>query len=99
MINRRKKNQVDLLLGDLINYHQNIKLTLEVNPKRFLDTKLELQNGILITSVHRKETKLSTSWDSKIPKNHKRNVIMGDLHRSKLINSDSTKKKLLSKPI
>ena len=49
IINHRKKNQVDLLLNDLYNYHQNIKLTLELKPKRFLDTNLEFQNGILIT--------------------------------------------------
>ena len=49
IINRCKKNQVDLLLNDLHNYHQNIKLTLELKPKRFLDTNLEFQNGILIT--------------------------------------------------
>ena len=53
IINRRRKNQVDLLFNDLNNYHQNIKLTLELNPKRFLYTNLEFQNGILITSVHR----------------------------------------------
>ena len=44
IINRRKKNQADLLLNDLNNYHQNIKLTLELNPKMFLDTNLEFQN-------------------------------------------------------
>ena len=38
IINRRKKNEVDLLSIDLNNYHQNIKLTLELNPKRLLDT-------------------------------------------------------------
>ena len=70
IINRCKKNQVDLLLNDLHNYHQNIKLTLELKPKRFLDTNLEFQNGILITWVHRNETKLPTPWNSKIPKKY-----------------------------
>ena len=60
IINRRKKNQVDILFNDFNNYHQNIKLTLELTPKRVLDTNLEFQNGILITSVHRKESKLPT---------------------------------------
>ena len=60
IINRRKKNQVDILFNDFNNYHQNIKLTLELTPKRVLDTNLEFQNVILITSVHRKETKLPT---------------------------------------
>ena len=57
IINRRKKDQVDLLFNDLNNYHLNINLTLELNPKRLLDTNLEFENGILITSVHCKETK------------------------------------------
>ena len=83
MINHRKKNQVDILFNDLNNYHQNIKLTLELNPKRFLKTNLEFQNGILLTSIHRKETKLPTPWNSEIPKKYKHNVIIGDLHRSK----------------
>ena len=62
----------------------------------FIDTNVEFQNGILITSVC-KETKLPTPWNSKIPKKYKRNVIIGDLHRSKRISTDFTKKKILSK--
>ena len=92
-----KKNQVDLLFNDLNNYHQSIKVTLELNPKRFLDTNLEFQNGILITSVHRKETKLPTPWNSKIPKKYKRNLIIGYLHRSKRISTDFTKEKNIFK--
>ena len=46
IINRRKKNEVDLLFNDLINYHPNINLTLELSPKRFLDTNLECKNDI-----------------------------------------------------
>ena len=87
IINHRKKNQVDILLNDLNSYHQNIKLTLELNPKRFLHANLEFQNGILITSVHLKET------NSKIPKKYKRNAIIGDLLRSKRISTDFTKEK------
>ena len=81
------------MFNDLNNYHQNIKLTLELNPKRFLDTNLEFQKGILITSVHRKETKFPTPWNSKIPKKYKRNVIIGDLYRLKQISTDFTKEK------
>ena len=79
--NRHKKNQVDLLSNDSHNYHPNINLTRELNPKRFLDTNLEFENGIFITSFHHKETKLLTPWNSKIPKKYKHNVIIGDLHR------------------
>ena len=74
-----------------------MKLTLEINPRRFLNTNLEFENGILITSVHRKETKLPTLWKSKIPKKYKRNVIIGDLHRSKRISTDFTKEKNIIK--
>ena len=95
IINRRKKNKV--MFSDLNNYHQNIKLTLELNPKMFLDTNLEFQNGILITSVHCKETKLPNPWNSKIPKKYKRQVIIGDLHRSKRISADFTKEKNIIK--
>ena len=85
------------MFNGLNNYHQNINLTLELNPKWFLDTNLEFQNSILITSVYRKETKLRTPWDSKIPKKYKRNVIVGDLHRSKRISIDFTKEKIIIK--
>ena len=64
MINRCKKNQLDLLLKELNNYHQNIRFILEINPESFLDTKLEFQNGIIIKSFHHKETKLPIPWDS-----------------------------------
>ena len=96
-INHRKINQIDLLFNDLNNHHQNIKLTLELNPKKFLQTNLEFQNGILITSVHRKETKLPTPWKSKITKKYKRNLIIRDLHRSKRISTDFTKEKNIIK--
>ena len=85
------------MFNDLNNYHPNINLTLELNPKRLLDTNLEFENGILITSVHCKETKLPTSWNSKIPKKYKCNVIIGDLHRSKRISTDFTKEKSIIK--
>ena len=85
------------MFNDLNNYHQNIKLTLELNTKRVLDTNLEFQDGILKTSFHRKETKLPTPWNSKIPKKYKRNVIIGDLHRSKRISTDFTKEKSIIK--
>ena len=83
------------MFNNLNNYHPNINLTLELNPKRFLDTNLEFGNGILITSVHRKETKLPTPWNSKIYKKYKRNVMIGDLRRSKQISTDFTKEKII----
>ena len=64
------------MFNDLSNYRQNIKLILELNRKRFLDTNLEFQNGMLTISVHCVETKLPTTWNSKIPKKYKSDVII-----------------------
>ena len=47
-MNCLRKNEEDVLLNDLNNYHPNINLTLELNWKRFLDTNLKFENGILI---------------------------------------------------
>ena len=44
IINRCKKNQVDLSFNYLNNYHHNITLTLELNRKSLLNTKLGFQN-------------------------------------------------------
>ena len=35
---RRKKNETDKLYNALNSYHQNIKLTLKLDPTKFLDT-------------------------------------------------------------
>ena len=83
IINRRKINEPDELFHDLNNFHNNINLTIEVNPTKFLDTKLSIINGKVSTSVNRKTTKLPVPWSSRIPKRYKRNAIIGDLHRSK----------------
>ena len=59
MYNRRKKNCVDGLYNKLNNYHPNIKLTIETNPSKFLDTEIINENGKIETRVFRKNTKLS----------------------------------------
>ena len=46
----RKKNDVDKLFEELNSYDENIELTLEVNPTKFLDTKLVGENGGITTS-------------------------------------------------
>ena len=86
--NRRKKNVEDSLFNSLNSYHKNIKLTIEVNPTKFLDTQLFNQNGVYNTKVFRKETKIPNHWSSKIPKRYKRNSIKVDLHRAKKISSN-----------
>ena len=35
-----KKHETDKLFIDLNSYHENIKLTLEINPNKFLDTEI-----------------------------------------------------------
>ena len=88
VINKRRKNTPDLLLDKLNSYHPRIKFTIEVNPTRFLDTKIINTHGFITTSVHRKVTKLPTHWSSKVPKRYKRNAINGDLNRAYRIASD-----------
>ena len=47
IINHCKKNQVDLLFNDLNNYHQNIKLTLELNQKKVFRLQLRIRKWYL----------------------------------------------------
>ena len=49
IINRRKKNQVNLLFNDLNNYHQNIKLTLELKLKTVFRHQLRTPKWYLNT--------------------------------------------------
>ena len=68
---KRIKNQPDKLFEKLINYHPNIKLTIEVNPSKFLDTEIMIKNGIIETSVAVKESKIPNHWSSAVPKSIK----------------------------
>ena len=70
------------------NYHPKLKLTIEVNPRKFLDTEIINDNGFIETRVHRKKTKLPIPWMSKIPKRYKRDSINTDLYRAKRISSN-----------
>ena len=72
----------------LNSYHQNIKLTLELNPTKFLDTKIIRSNGKIITQVYNNMKKLPVHWASKTPVRYKRNAIIGELHRAKKIASN-----------
>ena len=69
--NRRQKNTSDVLYDALNNYHAKIKLTIETNSQRFLDTEIIHINGTIETKVHRKKTKLPIPWTSNIPKRYK----------------------------
>ena len=60
IINRRLIGQPDVLFQRLNEYHDNMKLTIEINPSKYLDTNIIIRNGVVTTSVHRKEGKLPT---------------------------------------
>ena len=85
------------MFDQLNSYYPNIKLTIEVNPSNFLDTKLTNINGTYEFNVYWKNTKLPSPWTSKTPKRYKRNTINGDLHRSKRISPNIDEKILLIK--
>ena len=67
---RRKKGIQDKLYERLNNYHPNIKLTIEINPNKFLDTEIIENEGAIETRVYRKATKLPVPWVSNIPKRY-----------------------------
>ena len=77
----RRKLGDNVLFDRLNNYNPNIKLTIEVNPSKFLDNKLTNINGAYKFNIYRKNTKLPSPWTSKTPKRYKRNTINSDLHR------------------
>lgn len=87
VFNRKKIQEEDILLPRLNAYHHKIKFTKEIRLKKFLDTKMQLEEGKYKTSVNRNK-KLPTHWSSKIPKKIKRNIITNDLHRAKKISTD-----------
>ena len=58
IFSKRIKNQPDKLFQKLNIYHPNIKLTIEVNPSKLLDTEIMVKNGIIETSVVAKESKI-----------------------------------------
>ena len=77
---RREKNLNDVSFRNLNSYHNNIKLTLEENPRKFLDTKIIRKNNTISTQVF---AKFPVYWSSKILTNYKRCVITSELHRAK----------------
>ena len=80
-----KIHETDELFNDLNSFHPSTKLTKEISPEYFLDTKIEIKNGNIHKSLHRKDAKLPSHWSSKIPKNYKRNSILTELHRAEKI--------------
>ena len=96
---RRKKHETDKLFIDFNSYHENIELTLEINPNKFLDTEIICTNQGIKTQVYNKAKKLPVHWSSKVPYKYKRSAITGELHRTKRIasNFDDETKRIRSK--
>ena len=84
----RKKYETDELYNVLNLYHQNIKLTLELDPIKLSDTEIIRSNGKITTQVCNKMKKLPVHWTSKILVRYKRNAIIGGSHRAKKIASN-----------
>ena len=81
-ITKKKKNtDIDELFQNMNSHNPNIKLTVETNPTRFLDTAFSKNlDDSVTTKVFCKPGKLPTFWDSQIQKGYKHNNIQGELH-------------------
>ena len=59
----------------LNDYHLNIKLSIDVNPGKFLDIKLNNTNDAYKFNAYRENRKIPSPWISKTPKRFKRNAV------------------------
>ena len=80
-IQRKKTNH----FKKLNSYHPTMKLTIEKNPMKFLDTQTIRRGCEIKTQVYSKSKKLPVDWSSKIYIRYKRNVITVELHLAKRI--------------
>lgn len=78
------------LFPALNSYHPKIKYTTDVNPDKFLDTKIIRKNNFVTTEVNRKNRKLSVLSASRIPKWYKINSIISDMNIALCISSSLT---------
>ena len=63
IINKRYKDQPDNLFQTLNSNHPKIKCIIEVDPHKFLDTKIIQENGIATTEVNKKKTTITSALD------------------------------------
>ena len=68
IINRIKKNEHNVIFENLNKYYPKINLTIEVNPCKFIDTKIINNKGNITTEVFRKTSKLFVHWSSGVSK-------------------------------
>ena len=85
---RRKRNEPDELFNKMISYHPNIKFTIEISPKKLLDTKIFRNSDQVQCFMYQKENKQPIHWNSAVPKSYKQNIIIGDVHLAKIISCD-----------
>ena len=69
-------------------YRPNKNFTVEVNPSKFLDTKIYRDSNEIKCVAHHKEMELPFHWTSAVPKHYEKNVIIGDLHHVKNLSSN-----------
>ena len=69
-------------------YRPNKNFTVEVNPSKFLDTKIYRDSNEIKCVAYHKEMKLPFHWTSAVPKHYEKNVIIGDLHHVKNLSSN-----------
>ena len=69
-------------------HHDNIKLTIEENPTKFLDTEIVRNNSGITTRVYTRSIKFSVYWSSKISLRYKHNAVRRELHRANKIASN-----------
>ena len=81
-----------MLFEDGNSYHQNIKLTLEMNPSKFLDADFIREKGSILTQVFSKPHKLFACWSFKIPMRHKWNAFMEEFQEQKEVRAILIKK-------
>ena len=61
---RRKRNEPDELFDKMNSYHPNIKLTIEISPKKFLDTKILRTSNQIQCFVYQKKKKKTLEFGS-----------------------------------
>ena len=76
---RRKKNKPEELFSKVNSYHPNMNLTIEINPSKFLDTKIPANKNEIKCFSHHKDNKLPFHWKFAMPGNYKKYVVVETL--------------------
>ena len=68
---RRKRNELDELYDKMNSYHPNIKFTVKISPKKFLDIKILRTSNQIQCFMYYEENKKPIHWNSAVPKSYK----------------------------